>query len=418
MTEKIGMIKRMFSRYFVFILCALAFSGWHMLPATAQVPGFDGGGSEVREAIGGTEGGGIRDLFGKDRPTARVDNVRDLDDFKIVDEDSFLKYTAEIHEVPYGDTSLSYRLRLPKTWTKVTQYAEHGITVQQRLMSHITTFVAPPFASVVPSMTIQAMELQHEVEARHWLRNYLLVNGFTVGGDIHSEDMRNASANFVYVRDEAAYAGYARAIFHGNMVTLVRFDVPQRFLGFYEFLQKRSVDSLAMVFPKSGTIEEWRRDNLLGDVLEMQYPVSWPRKRARYNEDGLKTSFELHNESVSEGKVNGLIWFSVIRRTSETDLKSELEVLRRDFERRYGFQINEILSSEPTYGPLEFDYIREEHYRIGPDRHTSSQELRFLVMADNNWYIFIYMLSPPEYTDYYNWARNMRAFEIIKDSML
>jgi len=361
----------------------------------------------------------IADLFTKDKPASSVENLGDLPDFKIKDAESFQKYTIEIHEVPYDETTLSYRLRLPETWSKMTQHMEQNLQLQKRLMSHITTFVAPPLATVKPSMTIQAKNLEHEIDAAHWLRHYLLVNGFTLTEDVQSKDLRNATAHFVYVRDETAYTGYARAIFHGNMVTLARLDVPQRFQSYYGVLQKMAVDGLTLVFPQSGAIEEWRRDNLGGELLELQYPASWTRKRARYNEDGIKTSFELHNEAAEE-KVYGLMHFTAVRRSKDTDMKTEIDVLKKSLDELYGMYIKEVKYSKPSYGPLEFDYIREEEYLVGfdPERRISDQIMKFLVMGDSKWYVFIYMLSPLEDSDFYNWARNIRAYDIVKDSFL
>ena len=372
-----------------------------------------------RDVLHHDAGSSIVDLFTKDKPTSAVENLGDLPDFKIKDEASFQKYTVEVHEVPYNETTLSYRLRLPDTWEKRTQHMEQGVQLHKRLMSHITTFMAPPIADVRPSMTIQAKNLEHEIDAGYWLRHYLLVNGFTLTGEVESKDLRNATAHFVYVRDETAYTGYARAIFHGNMVTLARFDVPQRFAKWYSVLQKQAVDKLVLVFPKSGAIEEWRRDNLGGELLEMQYPVSWVRNRARYNEDGIKTSFELHSEA-EEGTVFGLMHFTAIRRSKDTDLPTEIEILKKKLEEMYGMFVREVKSSQPGYGPLEFDYIREERYIVGFDaeRKISDQELILQVMADSKWYVIFYMMSPLEANDFYNWARNMRAYEIVKDSFL
>ena len=375
--------------------------------------------TESRDVLHHDAASSITDLFKKDRPTAAIDNIGDLPDFKIKDEETFQKYTVEMHEVPFNETTLSYRLRLPETWEKRTQHMEQGVQLHKRLMSHITTFIAPPLADVRPSMTIQAKNLEHEIDAGHWLRHYLLLNGFTLSGDVESKDMRNATAHFVYVSDQTAYTGYARAIFHGNMVTLARLDVPQRFMKHYSVLQKHAVDKLTLVFPQSGTIEEWRRDNLGGELLELQYPSSWERTRTRYNEDGIKISFELHNKA-DENKVFGLMHFTAVKRSKDTDLPTEMEILKKNLEDYYGMYVKEVKSSQPSYGPLEFDYIREEHYIVGfdSDRGITDQEMKLLVMADTKWYTIFYMMSPLEANDFYNWARNMRAYEIVKDSFL
>lgn len=398
------------------ILCLL------LLTFTAQASAWSPKGvkdSKGRDVLHYDAASSIKDLFSKDKPTSSVESLGDLPDFKIKDEESFQKYTVEIHEVPYNDNTLSYRIRLPETWSKRTQHMEKGVQLHKRLMSHITTFMAPPIADVRPSMTIQAKTLEHEIDAVHWLRHYLLVNGFTLSGEVEGKELRHATAGFVYVRNETAYAGYARAIFHGNMVTLARFDVPQRFVQYYSVLQKQAVDTLSLVFPKSGTIEEWRRDNLGGELMEMQYPSSWARNRTRYNEDGIKTSFELHNQA-DEDKVFGLMHFTAIRRSKDTDLSTEIEILKKDLENVYGLYVKEIKSSKPSYGPLEFDYIREEEYLVGfeAERGITDQELTLLVMADSKWYVIFYMMTPLEANDFYNWARNTRAYAIVKDSFL
>ena len=361
----------------------------------------------------------IRNIFDKGRESVSDIDFRELSDFKIKDEDTFKQYTVRLHSIPYDDTTLAYEIYLPDTWKKVALHLENDILVNKKLMSHITQYIAPPISDVRPTVTIQAKRLEYEMDARHWLREHMLVGGFTLTSDVEGKDIRNAAVNFVYVDNETAYVGYARAIFHGNMVTFVRFDVPQQFHKYYKFIQQKSVQSLKMLSPKTGGIEEWKKDYLLGDVIELKYPSSWVRKKPRYNEDGEKTSFELHNQAEKD-TVYGLMHFSIIPRTDDTDLKTELKILRKGLEEKYGLEVEKVLKSNPSYGPLQFDYVREEHYVVGfkSDKKIADQEMRLLVMANSDWYVFMYMMTPMEENDFINWARNTRVYDIVKDSLL
>lgn len=149
MTQENGKIKFIGKAFCVMALgLCLALGGFSGSAAAWSLKGMKQ--SRDRDAMHHDAASSITDLFTKDKPVSAVESLGDLPDFKIKDEASFQKYTVEIHEVPYNETTLSYRLRLPETWDKRTQHMEQGVQLHKRLMSHITTFMAPPIADVRP----------------------------------------------------------------------------------------------------------------------------------------------------------------------------------------------------------------------------------------------------------------------------
>ncbi len=155
----------------------------------------------------------IRNIFDKGRESVSDIDFSELSDFKIKDEETFKQFTVRLHSIPNDDATLAYEIYLPDTWKKVALHLDNDIAIGRKLMSHITQYIAPPISDVLPTVTIQAKRMEYEMDARHWLREHMLIGGFTLTSDVEGKDIRNAQVSFVYVDKETAYVGFARAIF-------------------------------------------------------------------------------------------------------------------------------------------------------------------------------------------------------------
>lgn len=348
----------------------------------------------------------------------KVNINRDIADFKIVDRDSFYKYAKEVYKVPFNEQMLSFKMFIPDTWEEIALRSSNRIDISSDIPVTLSYYMGPPISELRPRLKVQAMRLTREITAKNWLRHFILTNGYSMLDDkiIYDGD-KFAATNFVYVESDITYLGYLRAIIHGDIVSIVRIDVPQKFERLYKVLQQEAINSFILTHPQGGGVEVKKRQKLGDGALYVSYPASWVRKKQVHNEAGEKIAFELHN-IADEKTVFGFMKFETVKRNGDITLKSELDRIKQELKNRFGIKIKKIISSKPSYGPIRFDYIREEIYKVGFNRKIDAQdhELRFLVMADVEWYIFIYMLSPLEENDQLNWAINDRAYKIIRDS--
>lgn len=345
-----------------------------------------------------------------------AENVVDL---KIVDRDSFYKYTKEIHRIPFDDPTLSFKIRIPDSWEELKLTLGKKLELSSDLPSTLAHYIGPPISELRPHLKVQAMKLKREITAENWLRYFILINGYSIlDNKVVATNDKMATVNFIYVNEDITYLGYLKAIIHGDIVSIIRVDIPQKFAKLYGVIQHESINSFRLVFPQSGNIESRKKLKLGNGALYVSYTTSWVRKNQQHNDMGEKIAFELHNVA-DETTVFGFIRFEAVKREKNKTLETELARVRQDLKDRFGLYVKAINYSEPSYGPARFDYIREEGYEVGFKKifNTQDQELIFLAMADVEWYIFVYMLSPLKQNDLYSWAINDRAYRIIRDSL-
>jgi len=96
----------------------------------------------------------------------------------------------------------------------------------------------------------------------------------------------------------------------------------------------------------------------------------------------------------------------------------EIEGLKKNFEDTMKIEFVRLETSRkaPVYD--RFIFNRYETYEIkNKQRGVSSQKLHLVILGDKEWYIVLYLLTPREDDNLYNWARNVASFESILRSL-
>lgn len=328
--------------------------------------------------------------------------------------DDFLERTQEFQDRPFDDPNLEFSVRLPKTWEKYETLNQGNAELTRRLLGIISRFSGPVMGDIHPEFIVEAVQLEHEITAEHWAKNFALTSGYTLK-ELLAKNDSEASGSYVSVENGTTFfIHFAAKISNGTMF-FARFSVPLFAAEQLSNYMKLSIESFALAKSTGGPIENLK-PFILRDVFGFKFPLSWELRYPRYDSDE-RVTIQLFNKSGDSEKLNGLITFIAIKKQQGITIESEVAHIRESIVKTQDVTFEEMLSSRipPTY--LRFNYALQEVYKIPAGKNHIAQEIWFNVYEDEYWYIVIYLLTPHRDETLYEWARNVRTLDIILRSL-
>lgn len=350
-------------------------------------------------------------LFGGNKEKQQPVEQKKDGPYGIYDEKTFRENTEEFHEIPFNDSDLEFEILLPKGWESVDLSYESPPEISRRLLGVTARYYGPLIGTARPMVVVRAMKLEHEIEAEHWLTNYILTSGFTQSGEMDVKNIKQASATWVNVEGTEQFAVRGTAVITGNIVQIATFEVPLHIHEYMEYLQEKVISTFKTFSLREGTIEPIKSFTLV-DALKFSYPSSWEVQNTDFRDPG-RLSVMVHNRDASK-KLNGLIRFIAVRRTPETNIQKELEEMKKLFGEFMGLNIVELKDTKEFDTNSRFLLHVLDTYKVEFKKNPGAyQELRFAALGDMDWYIFAFLITPTKEEDLYTWARNTRSFDLI-----
>ena len=317
----------------------------------------------------------------------------------------------------YFETNpISFELRVPTEWEHLTQDHAAPSDVDSKLLTTIDIWRGPIIVGGDrPLLKIQAIKLNHEILTEHWLQNFIYQNGYTQEGDIISPSETESEIRFIHLQDGVSYKSFMKAYIISDRVIAVRYDAPVVAGEEYYYYGQHIIDSFKITDFTPDTIEEME-DFSLQSNLKFSYPASWTiRNTAMKN--ARKKSFELQNIDAYD-KLKGLIRFVSYRKIEGQDTEKSLFEINSSIRANHGLRIVDLIGSTPLNIGLMFDAAVVERYNAGLEGTVhNNYELWITVLESEQWTHFVYMLTPKSSFDYYDWARNTRAYDLILHSI-
>lgn len=329
--------------------------------------------------------------------------------------DDFMERTQEFTDKPFNDPSLEFKVRLPKTWEKpeiLNQGSSTSLT--RKLLGTISRFSGPAIGDIRPEFVMEALELEHEITAENWAKNFALINGFTLR-ELTPISEYEASGSYIYIENGVSLYIRFTAKIIGNLVILARFSVPNFAAEQLDGYMRLSIESLTMTKSLGGSIENFKPFSLR-DVMTFRFPISWAMRNPHYDEDE-RITIELENKRPNSEKLNGLITIVAVKKQAGVTIESEVARIREDIVKTNDVTFEDLLLSRVPPSYLRFTYALQEVYKIPSSKTHISQEIWFTAYEDENWYVFLYLLTPAKEETFYDWARNTRALELILRSI-
>lgn len=354
--------------------------------------------------------------------TASGVNLKNLPPLKPVEfmpEAEFEEQTRLIEETPFDDTFMAYSVRLPKDWTPSVEppkdYTKGG-SLSERLLGILARYVSPPHLHQRSSFTLEALHLSYEIDARNWFINYALANGYVLEG-INALSERRGEAIYVEVSGDTTYAVRLAAVINGPRIVIARYAVPQDLFAQERVMQAQSINSFRLLNFEETGVEE-RKSHAFLDQSQFNYPASWetdiPPVRSIERMKG--TVFHGVGEEESR-KIWGQINIYLISKLVETNLVEEIRRYRRNFTIK-GYTLGGLLEKKTIHYHPDIEFGATEIYRLVPDNPATMPyyELWISAMYNKDYYYIITLITPAREEEFYLWARNGTAYEIIVSS--
>ncbi|MBK1837919.1 hypothetical protein JHL17_10885 [Azospirillum sp. YIM B02556] len=314
----------------------------------------------------------------------------------------FLWYDA----VPYENPDLALRLLVPNGWRVDAATAETpDLTVTT--MKPLVLLAEPDGGAY---LQVQAVRLEYDLSAEHWLRFYMIQAGY------RPRAMRELSPVFA---DSLCDFSISDVEFTGRLAARV---VDDRLFMIFGFAPAERYQALAESFgvavasfkpakpPSHPGVEPWV--TLSAGTVPFSCPPHWTAIPARAPQGIAGIDLTL---TVADA-LTGWMRVKTVSRELPTDMELQvqttLDALARD-----GLQVSRLIAN--TGISLEGTPFTGGFLQVF-EAHTSAdlpQEIWLAVLEDKDRYVVVFLVTPDRVDHFQVWTRNRRAFGIVLGSL-
>lgn len=306
-----------------------------------------------------------------------------------------------------GPQPFPFRIVVPGNW-KLAGSSEEPLSADTP--SAIAAFEAPfePFLSI----QVLGIVLKHEITAAHWLQYYLTQRGW-ISNDVAANGPRKARASCTLSVNGLAMAGLLTATVNGNTLILLQSLCPiNRFEAAKDVLNLgvRSFTIAAPVDPN--IVEPWTAVQLTPKI-GFQFPASWSMRRPTDAPPGKAAVdwMRLNDRQI----VQGMVRLKSIDRTQMTTIADAMALTVREFQDSGLEFVNaptpkQVQAPPPWRGMAVID-------ASGRTNPQSTLHFQCYGLEHDAGVVVIACMGPDAKSDFYNWAINIRAFEIALASL-
>lgn len=334
-----------------------------------------------------------------------------LPDVKFMPEAEFVTATQEVHETPFSDKFLEYKMRLPKDWVKKNTADVSALAVNQDILGEIAAYVSPPRIEEARSeFKVQSLALSYDIAASHWFLQHVLSNAYNLEG-IKEHNEKRVEGLYVVVRDDTTFMVRAVAIKNGKRIILAEFFVPQSEWSAEKVLQAQGMASFDLMNADTSFVQPTKNYKFL-DIAEFSYPERWELRSPTIKTTD-RMNARLLNANRDLGILNGQIEIYVVSAAVVQSLEDEILNFKKVLTQK-GLELGKLIDVSQDFGfdpTMKFGVV-ESYAASSKEKHKLEYELWLAVMASDSYYFFIPMITPMRTEDFMNWSRNVGDFRI------
>lgn len=359
-----------------------------------------------------------------------------LPELKLLSEEEFEKETKIVEEYPIGARELAYSIRVPKSWRISDNVSLGSFSISDKFFSNVARYTGPAnLRGVTHHVSVQVKTLGYQMTAKQWFVDYVLENGFNVGG-VNIIDDKNIDVLYVYVDQGVSYAVRAAIRIHGKNLVFVQYVIPVQDWGQHRVMQTQVVDSFALKEKSDELIESFNTHRIL-DIAQLKYPETWELKphpirsidrmsvsvaRIASEEEILAGRKKTRTDPKKMEALYGRITFDILSNFVSKDVDKEIE--------NYKLELSDVglFVEEEVSGYEDSDFMTENapdlkletHVYNLIDKYSDLQgyEYWITVTAYGDYYYYTTLLTPSRGTDFVEWGRNTQAYRLAVQSFM
>lgn len=343
-------------------------------------------------------------------------------------DEVFMGGTVEVSDEPLGDKWLAYSMRIPAEWEKVgALYTEGEFSLSKKFLQEIGRYWGPAVITGTRSyISIHAIILDYQVAAEQWLLNYLLARNVAIEGFV-THDMYRAEALYVEVEGDKAYKVRLLVQLNGKRAILVHHYEALDQWDNMKAAQKQVLESFTVLNRDSAFGEDMTRHDIL-DITSVKYPVSWTMSKPVIRSIDRLMIKVLNVPDRGQDKMAGLdfgtkthdgkIEMRMVSKFEAHSLEEEIERHEKDL-MRTGLTLGDVLETrEDVYFDDDILFGKVEVYNVTNQNDLLAQyESWIAMMADQDYFYFVSLLTPSREDNYFLWSRNMHTFRLFLENI-
>ncbi|GJL84917.1 MAG: hypothetical protein DHS20C02_06920 [Micavibrio sp.] len=312
------------------------------------------------------------------------------------------------------DEVLSYSVRLPKTWEKVTHGSLSNYSVSNRVLGEVARYRGPPSLHARSRMTIEALDLEYQISAVQWFLQHVLSNGYTLQG-MKVYDDRRVEGLLVMIENDTSYVVRVVARINGKRMILAKYYMEDSQWAVEQGMQAAAMRSFKLNSDKVEIIEDMALFQFL-DIAEFKYPKSW-KLRAPPLRSIDRMSVSLSN--LTRGRtLNGLMELYLVSSFVSETLPDEIERFKKQLEEK-GLVFGEKLEKREGYKfneSMEFGLV-DVYTATDAKNKVLEYEIWLTMMSSGGYYYFLTLLTPGRDEDFFVWSRNTETYKLVIESV-
>lgn len=417
---------------FCVVLMAVCFFPLHSVGAQTQ-PEPQAQEADPQESVPGESlPGESQDSLTRDAPPPQ-DQLRAFDDdvmtrfrkpmpeLQLLPPEEFDAVTTLYEGVPYNDSMLAYKVRVPNDWEKAPEQGSSNFLLSNKLYSELAVFHGPPSILGRSHLQINAVNLEYQLTAEEWFLIHILEEGYTTEGMVvHSKD--KVEALLIIMDGDVSYVVRTMAFINGKRAIYAEYYVPLVLWNEERSMQEQVMASLEIVNPKEEIVENLLAFQFL-DIADIKYPESWEvRAKPLRSVERMSTKIVNIRETADkvgrvQGETQGQVDATLVASAAAESLIKEIENYKKSLEGTGMLVGDKIESIDGLSYNENVDFGFTEAYKgIDSTSDFIDYELWFTVMVAGNYYYFITLLTPARNETFAVWARNIESYKIMVES--
>ncbi len=319
-----------------------------------------------------------------------------------------------IKDMPYNNPELAYKILIPKGWESESIQAESK-DLNPNTLKPLAIFKGPEHGGANPFVQIQAVQLIREITAANWLRHYAIATERKLLA------IKPISDNFAdsvmeFLIDGHPFTARATASIDGD-----------RLFFMLNLALSSTYDKLAEIFgvpvvsfnlqrgSSKKSIEKHIPYNL-DEIVRFNCPDSWKYRLVTEERPEGKEAADLFSHDP-DGNVCGRMRVKSVERNVSSGVETQIQDTISEY-RDGNVIVDDLLESvEVEIGSDRFDTGVVKAFSAHVDGNEIRQEVWVAVIEVPEYYIVVSLLTPFREQDFFLWAINRRAYDIVLETL-